>query len=152
MRHEQFQTELFRYPFQIELATRYGDCDVMGHINNVAFARLFEESRIQFNMAIHGASDLRHFGQRDRIMLVATHLFYLRELHYPSTVTVGVGIIRIGTSSYTLSAAMFRDDGQCVAINQSTLASGENGKSMPLSQALKDAAARMVMDVAAPVS
>lgn len=151
MRHEQFQTELFRYPFRIELATRYGDCDVMGHINNVAFARLFEESRIQFNMAIHNAADLTYFGRRDRIMLVATHLFYLQELHYPSTVTVGVGIMRIGTSSYTLSAAMFRDDGQCVAVNQSTLVSGENGKSMPLSQALKDAASRMIIDATTPV-
>ncbi|MGB0288972.1 acyl-CoA thioesterase [Aequoribacter sp.] len=147
MRHQKFQCELHRYPFTTQMSTRYGDCDVMGHINNVAYARLFEESRIRFGLALHETDNLRHFGRRDRLMLVATHIFYLAEMNYPSDVTVGVGVMRIGSSSYTLSCAMFNEQGACVAVNQSTIANGENGKSAPMSEALRQAAAQFLMNL-----
>jgi acyl-CoA thioester hydrolase len=147
MRHQGFQCELHRYPFTTQMSTRYGDCDVMGHINNVAYARLFEESRIQFGMALHGSDTLNHFDRKDRLMIVAAHIFYLAELNYPSDITVGVGIVRIGTSSYTLSCGMFNQQGDCVAVNQSTIANGKNGKSAPMSQELRAAAAEFLMDL-----
>lgn len=147
MRHQKFQCELHRYPFTTQMSTRYGDCDVMGHINNVAYARLFEESRIRFGLALHGSDNLSHFGRRDRLMLVATHIFYLAEMNYPSDVTVGVGVMRIGSSSYTLSCAMFNEQGDCVAVNQSTIANGENGRSAPMSNELREAATRFLMNL-----
>lgn len=147
MRHQNFQCELARYPFTVKLSTRYGDCDVLAHINNVAFARLFEESRIRFNLALHKSDNLSHFGRRDRLMLVATHIFYLAEMNYPSDVTIGVGVMRIGSSSYTLSCAMFNEQGDCVAVNQSTIANGENGKSAPMSDELRQAAGQFLMNL-----
>ena len=40
---------LANYPFQIEVATRFQDLDTLKHINNVAIAGLYEESRLQFH-------------------------------------------------------------------------------------------------------
>ena len=37
------------YGWTLDLAPRYGDMDANGHLNNVAFARLFEEARVLFN-------------------------------------------------------------------------------------------------------
>ncbi len=147
MRHQSFQCELDRYPFTITLNTRYGDCDMMGHVNNVAYASLFEESRIQFGMALHQSDRLNPFERKDRLMIVATHIFYLAELNYPSAITIGVGIVRVGNSSYTLSCGMFNEQGGCVAVNQSTIASGENGKSAPISDELRQAASRFLMNL-----
>ena len=138
MRHKPYQCELERYPLVIQADVRYGDCDVMGHVNNVAYARLFEEARIQFGMALHETKSLHHFGRRDRLMIVACHLFYLRELNYPARVTMGVGVTKVGNSSYTLSVGMFNADGDCVAANTSTLANGAEGKSAPISSELRE--------------
>lgn len=80
-------------------------------------------------------------------MLVATHIFYLAEMNYPSDVTVGVGVMRVGSSSYTLSCAMFNEQGDCVAVNQSTIANGENGRSAPMSNELREAATRFLMNL-----
>ena len=138
MRHKPYQCELERYPFTIQTDVRYGDCDVMGHVNNVAYARLFEETRVQFGMALHESNSLNHFGRRDRLMIVACHIFYLREVNYPAKVTLGAGVIRVGNSSYSLSVAMFNAEGVCVAVNTATLANGENGKSAPISSELRE--------------
>ena len=37
------------YPYAIEITTRLGDMDVNHHLNNVAYARYFEEARVTFN-------------------------------------------------------------------------------------------------------
>lgn len=138
MRHKSYQCDLQRYPFVIEADVRYGDCDVMGHVNNVAYARLFEETRVQFGMAVHESDGLHHFGRRDRLMIVACHLFYLREVTYPAKVTLGAGVIKVGNSSYSLSVAMFNSEGICVAVNTATLANGKDGKSAPISSELRN--------------
>jgi hypothetical protein len=44
------------YPVTVTIQTRFQDLDVLGHINNVAMAALFESGRVRFNQAIklHG--------------------------------------------------------------------------------------------------
>ncbi len=43
------QPRLGDFPISIELATRFDDMDLQGHINNVAIANLYQESRLQFH-------------------------------------------------------------------------------------------------------
>ncbi|MGJ3628623.1 thioesterase family protein [Sphingomonas sp. MMS24-JH45] len=37
------------YPRREVIRTRFQDLDLMGHLNNVAFAALFEDARVRFN-------------------------------------------------------------------------------------------------------
>lgn len=131
MRPAPSRLELANYPITVEIATRYGDLDSLGHINNVSYARLFEEARMRFNLRARGLEDIGEFRDEARFVLVANNFTYLSESHYPHPVNVGVGAIHIGTTSYSLGSAMFQQ-GRCVAVNDATIVCAEEGRSFPL--------------------
>ncbi len=55
-----------------------------------------------------------------RLLLARQSIDYIREASYPGNLTVGVGVLRIGNSSYTLGMAMFQDGG-CVSVSDAVL-------------------------------
>ena len=105
------------YPASQTLETRFGDMDVNGHLNNVAFARLFEETRVRFNRAGPAAPAVG--GRRSSFVVAHVAIDYLAEGNYPAPVTVGYAIARIG-SSFTVAMAAFQE-GQCIALCDSVL-------------------------------
>ena len=50
MKPHAFELNPDNYPFSVDLATRFADLDTLRHVNNVAIAELFEESRVRFGM------------------------------------------------------------------------------------------------------
>lgn len=44
------------YPYSLEVPPRYSDLDVLGHVNNVAIAGMFETGRIGLSPPIERAS------------------------------------------------------------------------------------------------
>ena len=116
------------YPHHQSIQTRFQDMDVLGHINNVAFAALFETGRIKFNEAIALLPMIR-----DRRSVVArVEINYLAEGHYPGDVEIGAGIGEIGGRSWDILAAMFQD-GRCIATCDVTIvmAKGPDGEGLP---------------------
>ena len=59
-RPEAWRTDIAAYPFSATTETRFQDLDVLGHINNVAMAALFENGRVRFNRSL--GSDLHEKG------------------------------------------------------------------------------------------
>lgn len=102
------------YPASQTLETRFGDMDVNGHLNNVAFARLFEETRVRFN---RGAPTV---AGKSSFVVAHVAIDYLAEGNYPAPVTIGHAIARIGSSSFTVAMAAFQD-GTCIALCDSVL-------------------------------
>jgi len=108
-----------RYPFKVRILARYADVDPLWHINNVALAQYYEEARVSATMKIMG-------GQRiptpsgERILIAHQSIDYLREGSYPGTLDIGVGVLRIGNSSYTYGMAMFQE-GLCVSVSEAVL-------------------------------
>jgi acyl-CoA thioester hydrolase len=105
-----WRQQLDIYPFQVTVDPRYGDLDIMGHVNNVAMASIFETARIKFH---------RHLGRHPqdlgvRWLVAAVEINYLLEAHYPASIIVGSAIGAIGNTSWTVKAAAFQD-GDCVA-------------------------------------
>ena len=47
------------YPHHDVIQTRFQDLDVLGHINNVAWAALFETARIRFYHQLNGPGPSR---------------------------------------------------------------------------------------------
>ncbi|MDB6061065.1 MAG: hypothetical protein JWM78_1168 [Verrucomicrobiaceae bacterium] len=128
---------LSRYPFQVELQTRFGDVDSLRHINNVAIAQLFEESRLRFLIEARGDA-LDPLSQSIRLVTAEIRFIYLREVAYPDSVVAGVSVEHIGNSSYRLGCAMFQFD-QCVALCETAMVRSEVGGSVPLPIELKTA-------------
>ncbi len=97
------------YPFGTPVQTRFQDLDVLGHLNNVAVAALFESGRVRFNM---NAGFAGPGGTRWLVAQVIVN--YLAEGHFPADVEVRSGIGHVGTRSWQIMSAAFQA-GACIA-------------------------------------
>ncbi len=113
---EAWRLEPGAYPFTTDIATRWADLDVLGHINNVSMAGLFEEGRGRFNQSL----DLARGERSVRWLIASVDLAYLAEAHHPAPVTIASGIGRIGERSWGIMSAAFQGD-LCVATCDTTL-------------------------------
>ena len=105
------------YPFSSATQTRFGDMDLLGHINNVAMAGLFENGRVRFNRSL-GERERRQPGERWLIAAVAIN--YINEGRFPDDMIIMSGIGRIGTSSWVIESAAFQN-GKCLATCDTTI-------------------------------
>lgn len=110
------RTERHHYPLWQEIPVRFGDLDPLGHVNNVAIAQLYEESRVRFGRIVVERSG----PGLHRLVLASLNVHYLAETRYPDPVEVGIGVARIGRSSYSLAQALYQGD-RCVGLADSTL-------------------------------
>ncbi len=97
-RPEAWQLDPASYPISQVCQTRFQDVDPNRHLNNVAFASLFEHARVRLNR------ELRPWAERpknERSMVAAVTINYLRKGSYPDDVTVCSGVSTIGKSSYS---------------------------------------------------
>src|SRR3546814_206676 len=99
MRSDPHRRELAAYPFRLELGLRFGDLDPNWHLNNVATARLYEEARVRFHVAQREAMPE---VSSTHVLVAHVAIDYLGEGGWPKPVTVGVGVVEIGRSSYRL--------------------------------------------------
>jgi acyl-CoA thioester hydrolase len=114
-----------RYPFVVELQTRWGDMDVLHHLNNASLTRYYEEARIRFMNHVATAVGDDHF----RGLVGAVYVDYLRPALYPEPLTAAVALGAVGRSSVRLLQAMFQG-GDCVGVADVTLVHmgpGRNG-------------------------
>lgn len=108
-RTEPWRLDSANYPHHAIVPTRFQDLDVLGHINNVAMAALFETARINFNHSL-GLSDWR--GHRWLVAQVLVN--YIAEAHFPAPVEISTGIGTIGNRSWQILATAVQD-GEVVA-------------------------------------
>jgi acyl-CoA thioester hydrolase len=115
VRHHPDRLELTSYPLQLDIPLLYADMDVNAHVNNVAIARLFEESRSYFDQR---ASALLAPGEPNLMggRLARIEIDYLAEVLYPGDVTVAIGCAGVGRSSLRMAAGLFQN-GRCVALS-----------------------------------
>lgn len=125
------------YPRTIEITTRFGDMDINHHLNNVAYARYFEEARVSFNRTLFLGPDGHRLPELDafRVMVAAIQIAYLREGHYGPPVHIGIGISRVGNNSFEMAAAAFQD-GTCIATHDAVIAAKATAGGLP--QVLKE--------------
>ncbi len=76
---------------------RWGDQDLLRHINNVAYFRYFEEARVQLFADLGLSSDSGRYG-----LLAHMSCDFAKPLLYPGTITVAMKCLRIGRTSLEL--------------------------------------------------
>ncbi len=136
-----WRLETAPYPIVAEFQTRFQDMDINGHLNNVAFAALFESARVLLNR------EVRVWNERpanERTMVAAVTINYLAEGNFPDPVTMASGIGTIGTSSWTILQAMFQN-GQCIATCDTVVVARTDNQAKPLRAALQAALEGMLV-------
>ncbi len=94
---------------------RFSDTDMVGHVNNTAYAVYCEAGRVHFGRSLMADGDATFGG-----VLARVEINIRAETHFPGTVEVGTGVVRVGRTSYTLGQGLFVN-GKCVATAQGVL-------------------------------
>lgn len=97
------------YPVRYELPARFADLDVNLHLNNVAASTFYEEARASMHIEQFGRW-MSARPERSHFLVARTTIEYLAEGPYPAVYTVGIGVSRVGTSSFTDSLGLFVAD------------------------------------------
>jgi acyl-CoA thioester hydrolase len=115
MRPDPGRLQLSAYPHTLEVPARFSDLDPQNHLNNVAIGNFYEEGRAHFNRRAFA-----QVGARTgvRMMMVNVAITYLREGRYPGVLTVATGVLRLGSSSFTLGQALFQKS-ECIGVCES---------------------------------
>lgn len=85
---------------------RWGELDVLGHVNNAQYLRYFEESRTAWCEAI--GRPLRNSGEG--MILLKASVTYKKPVGYPANATVELRAGRIGNTSFDLLNTLTIDD------------------------------------------
>ena len=86
------------------LPTRWSDDDTYGHVNNAVHYLLFDTAVNGWLIEASGV-DIRALPAIG--LVVETSCRYFAELRFPETVTAGIALERLGTSSVVYRLALF---------------------------------------------
>lgn len=109
-------TEPRAYRFWSVEHVRFADLDMLGHVNNVAFTVYAESGRAAFlrEAGLWKAGSARHN------VVARLEMDYRRELQYPGEVRLGLRVLKIGNSSFTVGQGFFSGE-TCAATAVATL-------------------------------
>lgn len=131
-RPEAWQSQIDSYPFSHRTETRFADLDILGHINNVSMAGLFEHGRGLFNHSI----EVTRRTEGQRWLIARVELNYIAEAHFPEHIFISSGIARIGTSSWDIASAAFQND-ECKAVCMTTIVLTDENGATPIGDELR---------------
>ncbi len=92
------------YRYWLQIATRWGDNDMLGHVNNVVYFRYFEAVVVKFVIE-EAALDWQHDPTVPYAVDIRCH--FRRPLSFPELVDAGLIIQRLGNTSVTYGLALF---------------------------------------------
>ena len=95
------------FPHFCQIATRWMDNDVYGHVNNVVYYSYFDTAVNQF-LIERGVLDIHH-GEVVGFV-VDSGCSYFRPIAFPDVVHVGIRVARLGNSSVRYNIAIYRND------------------------------------------
>jgi len=94
-RPESWQLDPANYPVSLVTQTRLQDIDPNRHLNNVAFATMFENARVRVNRSLRTGADR---PKKERSMAEAGTTNYLQEGQFPDEVEISSGVSKIDRS------------------------------------------------------
>ena len=132
MRADPRRRELAAYPWHHEIATRFSDMDVNRHLNNVAVAQLYEETRVRFNWGLREM----HPSLKPRYLVGRVEIDYLGEGLYPLPVFAAYGVGHIGNSSFRAAMGLFQRD-RCIGLCDTVMVHRDEHGPAPIPEALR---------------
>lgn len=92
------------FPVHRSIPTRWSDDDTYGHVNNVVHYAVFDTAVNGWLIEASG-TDIRQLPAIG--LVVETSCRYFAELRFPETITAGIALERLGTSSVVYRLALF---------------------------------------------
>jgi acyl-CoA thioester hydrolase len=135
LKDEGWRLDAAAYRQRETIQTRYGDMDANAHLNNVAIARLFEETRVRMLSRLRRNSE---GGDPSSMMIVHVSIDYLAEGQYPDDVEAALAVTDIGRSSFRLGLALFQQ-GRAIAIADCAMVNLSNRRPAPIGEDLRAA-------------
>lgn len=96
------------FRFFLRLATRWGDMDALGHVNNAKFFTYDESARLDYFQGL--MRDDPRFWKDYGLILAHIEADFLKQLKPPADLDIGFRIVKLGRSSLHTEAAMFLSD------------------------------------------
>jgi acyl-CoA thioester hydrolase len=128
-----------------ETPVRFGDTDMMGHVNNAAYSTFLEDARIAFFQGAWGTPE----GQ-GALILARTELDFVRPAHFGlGPVRTSLWVEHIGTKSFRLGYVL--NQSESVVARAATVLVGYD-YTANASRALTDAEKAALAPFAATVS
>ncbi len=103
------------FPVLRSLPTRWSDDDTYGHVNNVVHYSMFDTAVNGWLIEASGV-DIRQLPAVG--LVVETSCRYFAELRFPETVTAGLALDKLGTSSVIYRLALFGAGEQPAAVGR----------------------------------
>jgi len=94
------------YQFWVRESVRFSDTDMVGHVNNVAFAAYCESGRVSLLHLTGLPAWPAGFG----LVVARLEIDYRREVRWPSVIEVGTHLLKVGTKSFTVGQGLFTSD------------------------------------------
>jgi acyl-CoA thioester hydrolase len=126
-----------RLVYRSEMPLRWGDQDVMNHINNTLYFRYMEQARVEWLDAM--CAEERKESNQGAVLVTASCAF-LMPLTYPGNIICDVFIGQPGRSSLpTFYEVRRTDDGRLFATGEAKLVwiDKTSGQSIPLPESLR---------------
>lgn len=86
------------WPFSVEVAVRFRDCDPMRHVNNAALATYLEIARTDYYMARRGIAEVSEVD----FILARLEIDFKSQATFGEVMVVSVRPGQVGASSFTL--------------------------------------------------
>lgn len=96
--------------YECEQPVAWGDMDAFGHVNNVVYARYFETARARF-FSEQGYWDDPGKPEKEGVILIGQQLRYRKQVRFPETLKIKVGISQVSSRGFTMQCAMFDSEG-----------------------------------------
>lgn len=94
------------YSWNQETVLQWEDCDIYGHVNNVAYLKYFDTA---LNMALidYGALDLSQEATDPIGLVVKNGAEFFSEINFPTRLWVGARVEKVGRTSLTWGFGLF---------------------------------------------
>lgn len=80
------------------IPVRFGDTDMLGHVNNASYFTYMEEARVDFVSVL---------GVKDVPMIIASaKVDFKAQTHYPAMLEVDSWVVKLGNSSFHIATEM----------------------------------------------
>ena len=132
--------EAAAFPVTLEVATRFDDLDMQGHVNNAAAVVILQEARASFNRSV----GLHAFMGDHRLMVASLTVDYAGEMFHPAPIEVATGVLALGRTSFTL-AQVARQEGRPRLFSQAVMVIANADGPAPIPPPLRAAFERLVI-------
>jgi acyl-CoA thioester hydrolase len=124
------------------ISVRWGDMDVMGHVNNAKYFTYCESARMSYFRAV--GMDEHREGGRFGPALAAAHLNFRQQVRYPAELAVVTRVSEIGRTSFRMEYEIVEDGGERVADGFGVIVwvDYESGQPTPLPAGLRESIER----------